>query len=377
MNRFRIFGTLAIAVLFAGVTLLAPGSADAKALWSNLGSRKVSFKKDKDIIPVTVKAGTFNAIKVKVSGGAIEMRDIRITFGNGSSYSPKVRAIFKKKSGSRVIDLPGDARVIRKVEFKYSRLGKRGNNAKVTLYGRLANPKKMVVATPKAGSPVPIHRQGQIAGPKPVTPSPVHQQGHIGGTKAAPAGPKPVKVKVAPSIGKKVITVKPAPKPVKVKVAPGIGKKVIAVKPAPKPVVVKANVGKKVVMVTPPKPHGTRAGPTAAVATAPVKGWVRLGSRKATFKAERDVINVGAKKGLFRAVDLRVKGSPLEMYNVRITFGNGATFEPKVRHNFKQGSWTRRIDLPGGKRNIQRIEFFYRSIGAKSGKADVVLYGQH
>ena len=110
---------------------------------------------------------------------------------------------------------------------------------------------------------------------------------------------------------------------------------------------------------------------------AQAKGWVRLGSRKASFKSDRDVISVGAEKGTFRAIELRVKGSPLEMYSVRITFGNGATFEPNLRHAFKQGTWTRRIDLPGGKRSIQRVEFRYRSVGVKSGKADVVLYGQH
>ena len=34
---------------------------------------------------------------------------------------------------------------------------------------------------------------------------------------------------------------------------------------------------------------------------------------------------------------------------------------------------TRRIDLPGEKRNIKRVEFWYRSLNPKTGKALVEL----
>jgi hypothetical protein len=433
MNRFQIIGALAFAVAFSGVTIVSPSTAEAKAVWSKLGTRKVTFKKDKDTIRVTAKDGLFNGIKIKVSGGAIEMNDIRVTFGNGKTFSPKVRAVFRKKTASRVIDLPGNARIIRKVDFKYRSLGKRGKRATVSLYGRHGKRAKVVA---RVVTPAPAHPKGQI-GATGASPTPAHHQGTIGkkvvrapgpkvvkvhggigkkvvmvnpGPKVVPVkggigkkvvvvnpGPKVVKVKggtgtkvvavnpgpkvVSGGIGKKVVVVSPGPKPVKV--AGGIGKKVVMVNPGPKPVKVVGGIGKKVVVVGSPKPIGSRPGPKAGgpkpavIAVAQAKGWIRLGSRQASFKGDRDVVNVGAAKGTFRAIDLRVKGSPLEMHSVRITFGNGATFEPNVRHAFKQGSWTRRIDLPGGKRTIQRVEFRYRSIGAKSGKADVVLYGQH
>jgi|GEM_PF-599116 len=410
MKGFRIMGALALAVVFFVAGVAFPSTAEAGPVWSKLGKRKVSYKKDKDTIPVTAKGGLFNGIKIKVSGGAIEMRDIRVTFGNGKTFSPKVRAVFRKKTASRVIDLPGQARIIRKVEFKYRSIGKRGKKATVTLYGRHGK-RANTTAVGRAGeSPTPAHRQGQIgkavppakfvAGPKPtpvkvhggigkkvitVTPTPkpvnVKVKGGIGKKViTVRPTPKPVDVKVKGGIGKKVITVRPTPKPVDLKVKGGIGKKVVTINPGPRPVKVKGGLGKKVVLVTPPAPHGSRSGPTPgakAGSVASAKAWSRLGSRKASFKGDRDVINVGAAKGTFRALELRVKGSPLEMSSVRVTFGNGATFEPSVRHQFKQGSWTRRIDLPGGKRSIQRVEFRYRSVGVKSGKADVVLYGQH
>ena len=78
----------------------------------------------------------------------------------------------------------------------------------------------------------------------------------------------------------------------------------------------------------------------------------------------------------FRALRLVVSGSPMEMYKMKITFGNQQTHSPKLRHVFRKGSWTRRIDLPGTVRRIQKVEFWYRSVGRHSGKATVKLFGQ-
>ena len=54
---------------------------------------------------------------------------------------------------------------------------------------------------------------------------------------------------------------------------------------------------------------------------------------------------------------------------------DGSRFEPKTRLHFDQGSWTRRIDLPGHRRRILKVEFWYRSKVARNGKARVQLIG--
>ena len=95
------------------------------------------------------------------------------------------------------------------------------------------------------------------------------------------------------------------------------------------------------------------------------------------FRVDRDVIPVTHKKGGFRAIRIRAAGSPLEMFKVVVTFGNGEKFSPPVRHIFRQGALTRRIDLPGKKRVIRKVAFWYRSIGKRSGKAVIQLFGQH
>ncbi len=115
-----------------------------------------------------------------------------------------------------------------------------------------------------------------------------------------------------------------------------------------------------------------------AVLSAPLAGCASaslLGQRAVGFGVDRDVIAVGAVAGRFRAVRIHVSDSPLEMFDVRFTFGDGSRWSPDTRYRFEQGSWSRRIDLPGRARVIRRIEFRYRSIGVASGRARVQAFG--
>jgi hypothetical protein len=60
-----------------------------------------------------------------------------------------------------------------------------------------------------------------------------------------------------------------------------------------------------------------------------------------------------------------------------VTFGNGETFKPNVRHRFDEGSRTKSIDLPGERRAIKQIDFNYRSAGGRrEGKATVSVYAR-
>ncbi|MEZ4455140.1 MAG: hypothetical protein R2882_01125 [Gemmatimonadales bacterium] len=115
-------------------------------------------------------------------------------------------------------------------------------------------------------------------------------------------------------------------------------------------------------------------GPAPARMPTPRADWELLGTRRVSFAAERDVI--GAKhQGRFRAIKIEVEGGNLEMFNVRVVFGNGDVFSPETRFEFKQGSWSRTIDLPGDARVIRRVEFHYRS-ELKRGRALVRVWGR-
>jgi hypothetical protein len=107
----------------------------------------------------------------------------------------------------------------------------------------------------------------------------------------------------------------------------------------------------------------------------PAAEWELLGSRRVSFAAERDVIDVGAREGMFNAIRIEVEGGTLEMYNIQLTFGNGDTWSPNTRVFFRQGSWSRLIDLPGPGRVVRKIEFWYRS-RLRRGQATVRAYGR-
>ena len=113
----------------------APGPRPvAYAGWERLGERWVNGRADRDIVHVGRKEGRFHKIQIVVESSALEMFDVLVVFGDGSTYSPPTRLVFEPNTTSRVIDLPGDARVIRRVEFRYGNLPG-GGRAQVEVWG--------------------------------------------------------------------------------------------------------------------------------------------------------------------------------------------------------------------------------------------------
>jgi hypothetical protein len=116
--------------------LCLASSADALEGWERLGTRAVEFRGDHDTIEVGRNEGRFRSIMLEVDGGTIEMLNVRVLFGNGSAFSPSTRLVFNEGERSRVIDLPGDTRIIRSITFDYRSLRTGEGRATVTVYGR-------------------------------------------------------------------------------------------------------------------------------------------------------------------------------------------------------------------------------------------------
>ena len=124
-----------LSLLFATIILVAcvsTGGGD----WELLGRKEVSFLVERDTIEVGRAEGRFRALKIVVEGAPVEMRDIRVTFGDGSTFHPETRLDFAENSVSRSIDLPGQARIIRKIDFLYRKTSGLFRQATVTVYGR-------------------------------------------------------------------------------------------------------------------------------------------------------------------------------------------------------------------------------------------------
>lgn len=103
--------------------------------WEKLGERLVQGRAEKDTIVVTGREGTFTRMKIVAEHSALELWDLEVTFGDGTTFSPNTRLVFGKNTASRVIDFPGGARAIRKVEFRYGNLPG-GGRAQLELWGK-------------------------------------------------------------------------------------------------------------------------------------------------------------------------------------------------------------------------------------------------
>ena len=136
-THLLVLGLIGVCLLtFAACVRQAPGPGLIDtAGWEKLGERMVRFTADHDVI-LAGHEGRFNRIMIVVRDGALEMYDIKVTFGNGQDWSPATRLLFGEDTRSRVIDVPGADRFIRRVDFFYRSLGAAGGRATVELWGK-------------------------------------------------------------------------------------------------------------------------------------------------------------------------------------------------------------------------------------------------
>jgi hypothetical protein len=103
--------------------------------------------------------------------------------------------------------------------------------------------------------------------------------------------------------------------------------------------------------------------------------WKMLGTKKVSFRVEKDVITVGADEGVFKKVKLMVKKSGIHIKDMKIHFMNGDVIDVKVREIIPAGGETRAIDLPGRNRMIKKVVFWYESTKKNAKRATVILFG--
>lgn len=104
--------------------------------------------------------------------------------------------------------------------------------------------------------------------------------------------------------------------------------------------------------------------------------FVLLGQANVDGQRDHDRINIGRAEGRFSSIQLRVQGAPIEFQRVVVNYANGTSEEIEVRDRIQAGGQTRAIDLRGGDRVLNSVDFWY---GKRNGwsrvKPRVVLYG--
>ena len=86
--------------------------------------------------------------------------------------------------------------------------------------------------------------------------------------------------------------------------------------------------------------------------------WVDLGSARVDGKNDHDTIVV-RNQGLFRAIQMRVRGNAVHFNRIIVRYGNGQREQITVRDVIQAGSSSRAIDLPGARRVIDKIDLWY------------------
>lgn len=127
--------------LFAAVGAVAAGGGTARAQrwdstgWVKLGEREVNGRVDHDRITVGRHDGKFTKLTLYVEKSDLELLDFEVAFGNNERFHPEVRHVFREGARTRVIDLPGDVREIKWIEFRYRNLPG-GGSARVQVWAK-------------------------------------------------------------------------------------------------------------------------------------------------------------------------------------------------------------------------------------------------
>jgi hypothetical protein len=107
------------------------------------------------------------------------------------------------------------------------------------------------------------------------------------------------------------------------------------------------------------------------------RGWDYLGEANVDGQVDHDNIKVTAAEGTFRAIRMRVENAPIRFDRVVVHYGNGDSEPIMIRSKIGAGGQTRVIDLPGDRRVIQSVEFWYERASGSPAKPKVRLFGLH
>ncbi len=92
---------------------------------------------ERDVLHLKNRKGTFDKIRLKAVGNAVQFRSLKIHFENGGFQDVELRSVIRAGKTSRVIDLEGRQRAIEKIVFVYdAQTLKIGKGAKVRVLGR-------------------------------------------------------------------------------------------------------------------------------------------------------------------------------------------------------------------------------------------------
>lgn len=127
---------LSIAILISLSSFTTTTSESNIWNWEKLGSKKVDFKLDRDVLRVGAHEGRFSKLKLAVTGGSLNMHKMKIEYMNGQVEQITLKHNFTKRSTSRTIDIDGQKRIIKQITFWYDTKNRSKKKATLTVFGK-------------------------------------------------------------------------------------------------------------------------------------------------------------------------------------------------------------------------------------------------
>ena len=132
LTRTRSTNWLGARVLVFLALLSLPFYATAQ--WQHLGEAHVDGRADHD--KIEVGGGTFSALQLGVTGGAVGFDRMVVHFRNGGDEELPVGTVVRSGGRTPRIPLRGGAREIRNVEIWYQKSSHNEGKPRVDLFGR-------------------------------------------------------------------------------------------------------------------------------------------------------------------------------------------------------------------------------------------------
>ncbi|HKR03652.1 MAG TPA: hypothetical protein VJY62_03375, partial [Bacteroidia bacterium] len=126
--------------------------------WHKISETTVDFTRDRDEL-IVMGADRFASIRFEVTGAAIDLQDLEIYYESGPKQDIAVRTLISMGSESRVIDLNGGERALKKIVFVYkTQQNKQGEKAHVTVWGLKTNADKAEADRVKSSNEMQANR---------------------------------------------------------------------------------------------------------------------------------------------------------------------------------------------------------------------------
>jgi hypothetical protein len=140
MSKYRetlLIGFTLLVITSAGLAQqISTPRAGVRGTWRLIGSTQANYTVDHDAIIVKGPHDNFRRLKFKVTDAGLNLLSMVVTYDNGTQDRIEVRQNIPQGGESRVIDLKGGSRSIRKIEFWYDTKGFLNGKADVTIFGK-------------------------------------------------------------------------------------------------------------------------------------------------------------------------------------------------------------------------------------------------